>query len=232
MPAVLRICTGATCPRKKTCSGKSLPLMSAAFRVVSGPAGGAANTGACTVTRAASIPRVRTFVQVMMGYFLRRLVRSTHIVACAGGNGSDLRAESSGSSGRQMPDAPGEFPACAWRAVLFELLAETGELLLEVGDFAAHLGHLAFQAGETFVLFGVCGSGFNRSSGRFPLGLLAAEQVGVAGLFRSGLARQDFDQRLFAGHQLLQRRLHVGQVFEAVHALGASAELARGLRAA
>ena len=51
----------------------------------------------------------------------------------------------------------------------------------------------------------------------------------VPSFFCAGLAREDFYQRLFPRHQLLQRRLHIGQIFKTVHALGASSQFTRGL---
>ena len=45
----------------------------------------------------------------------------------------------------------------------------------------------------------------------------------IAGFFGAGLARQNGDQRGFALHQLLQAGEHIGNLFEAVHALGAAA---------
>lgn len=54
----------------------------------------------------------------------------------------------------------------------------------------------------------------------------------VARFFCTGLAGENFCERRLALHQFLQGGLDVVESFEVVHALGASAELARGLRTA
>ena len=52
----------------------------------------------------------------------------------------------------------------------------------------------------------------------------------VARLFCPGLSRENSYQSGLALHQALQAGLHLGQVFEMMHALGASAKFARSLR--
>src|SRR6516164_4710819 len=74
MPPVLRICTGATCPRK------SLAEMSAALRTASGPAGGAASRGACRTRSAVRIVMAESFVQVMEGSILNEIDNTADIV--------------------------------------------------------------------------------------------------------------------------------------------------------
>ncbi len=54
----------------------------------------------------------------------------------------------------------------------------------------------------------------------------------VAGLLGAGLARKNFDEGRLALHQMLQAGLHGAQVVERMHALGASAQFAGGLRTA
>ncbi len=54
----------------------------------------------------------------------------------------------------------------------------------------------------------------------------------VASFFGARLARENFHERWLALHQVLQARLHGAQIVKRMHALGARAEFAGGLRAA
>jgi len=56
--------------------------------------------------------------------------------------------------------------------------------------------------------------------------------VHVAGFFCAGLARKNANQRRFATHEQVDRGMDGVEVFEGVHALGASAEFTGRLRAA
>src|SRR6266702_6488023 len=61
---------------------------------------------------------------------------------------------------------------------------------------------------------------------------IAGQKMSVAGLLGAGLARQSFDERGLALHQVLQAGLHGAEVVERMHAFGAGAEFAGSLRAA
>ena len=59
----------------------------------------------------------------------------------------------------------------------------------------------------------------------------ARQKMHVARLLGAGLARQNFDERRLAFHQVLQAGLHGVEIVERMHAFGASAEFAGSLRA-
>src|SRR5216684_2252230 len=61
---------------------------------------------------------------------------------------------------------------------------------------------------------------------------LAAEEVGVAGFFCAGLAGEDCGQRRVSLGQAIKGGDYVVEGFEVIHAVGAAAEFAGGLRAA
>jgi hypothetical protein len=125
-----------------------------------------------------------------------------------------------------------------------EVLAEFAEFPGEDGDFGFELGHALF---EVFGFFGTqrcgvrrsrgvgvrCGFGVTMRWGGFEGFYVSGEEVGEAGLFGAWLAREDFDQRFgFAGDETLEDGLDVAKLVEFIHALGAGAEFAGGLRAA
>src|SRR6267143_6031076 len=56
--------------------------------------------------------------------------------------------------------------------------------------------------------------------------------MGVARLFGAGLPRKNLGEGRLALHQMLQAGLYGSEIVEGVHALGAGAELAGGLRTA
>jgi len=61
---------------------------------------------------------------------------------------------------------------------------------------------------------------------------IAGQKVRVARLLGARLARKNFDERRLALHQVLKAGLHGAEVVERMHALGAGANLAGGLRTA
>ena len=64
------------------------------------------------------------------------------------------------------------------------------------------------------------------------LGFVPAEQIDIARLLGSGLPGQELHQRRIVLDEFLQNQLHFVEIFQAMHALAASAQLARSLRPA
>ena len=63
-------------------------------------------------------------------------------------------------------------------------------------------------------------------------GSVSGQELCVAGFLGARLTREDFDERRVALHEELEGGLHAVEILEVVHALGAGAEFAGGLRAA
>src|SRR5690348_2127204 len=101
--------------------------------------------------------------------------------------------------------------ACGHTLVyLFELFAETIDLLLEIGNFLLQARYFVFQRLQSLVAFMRMTGGMDgwRRRSRDPEVLsVAAEQMDVARLFGSGLARQNSCQRGFTLHQALQGQI-------------------------
>src|SRR5450432_4287187 len=70
-PAELRSCTGAVCPRKKTVSGSSLEVMSAALRITSLPAESSARTAQVSLSAAG-----RSTARIAADHILARVIRA------------------------------------------------------------------------------------------------------------------------------------------------------------
>src|ERR1700686_3206039 len=112
----------------------------------------------------------------------------------------------------------------------FKLLAEGSELLLNLGEVLAQAGYFFFERDQTLG-YGVCGGIRGRGSPRhIGLRRFAGEEVGVAGFFSAGLAREDPGQGRLALGEAVERGDDVVESFETVHAVGAAAEFAGSLR--
>jgi hypothetical protein len=120
---------------------------------------------------------------------------------------------------------------------LLELFLKDGQSVPQVSEFGAKGGDLVFQASEAL--------GFQSSGGRFACGggterrglrrgfvNIAGEKMDEAGFLGAWLAREDFDERGLALHEEIESGVYSVEIVELVEALGASAELAGGLRAA
>lgn len=113
---------------------------------------------------------------------------------------------------------------------LFELLPESGELLLDLGEFGAKSRHFRLKC-----CYSVGSGDASGSSGRGrPLHIhllwcLSRKQMHVAGLFCSRLPRENCRQRRFAMCQTVKSRDHIFKGFEMIHAVGAAAEFAGSL---
>src|SRR5215472_6836174 len=221
MPPVLRICTGATCPRKKTWSGKILLVISAAFRAASVP-GGAATTPDDN-------PRANTNTAAS-SRFLRFIKQPRFLVGLNEECGENTGGILTGERYRWVQfkywivfgpsrSSPG----------LLELPSKASELLFQALDLFLQIGYLLFQLRETIAIHRALCLHLYRRRGGVPLRLLAAQQMRIAGFLGSWLPGKDLHQRFLARHQALQRRLHVRQVLEAMHPFGAAAQFARRL---
>jgi hypothetical protein len=117
---------------------------------------------------------------------------------------------------------------------LLELLSEAGKLLFQVGYFFSEVRYFVFQVRYTVGVVRVAGHKWGRRCLR-DIGSvfhITRQQMFVAGFFVSGLSGKNSDQRGIALHQALQGGLHFSEVLEAMHELGAAAELPGGLGAA
>ena len=114
---------------------------------------------------------------------------------------------------------------------LLELLSETGKLLFQVGYFFSEVRYFVFQVRYTVGVVRVAGHKWGRGRLR-DIGSVfhvTRQQMFVARFFSSGLSGENSDQRGIVLHQTLQGGLHFSEVLEAMHALGAAAELPGGL---
>jgi hypothetical protein len=119
------------------------------------------------------------------------------------------------------------------------LLLKGGELAFQIGEFAAEGGDFVFETSEAIEVgrtdgrFG-CGGFGGKRLGRLGCRFadVAGEEMGVAGFFGAGLAREDGDERGLALHQQIEGGVDGAEVVELVEALAAGAELAGSLRAA
>ena len=122
------------------------------------------------------------------------------------------------------------------------LRSEAFQLLLEVCDFFTEGRDFVFQVGYAVAIGGwnggigdgIRGRGRPRHTGICHAGVfrIAGEQVHVARFFGAGLSWKNSCQRRISLHETLQGGLHFGEIFEAVHTFGTSAELAGRLRTA
>jgi hypothetical protein len=115
---------------------------------------------------------------------------------------------------------------------LLELFAKSCELLPQLGNIFVKARDFFFQMRDSLGAHGKSGCVCRH----LRLGLegfhVAGKEVGVARLFCAGLAGQNFDERGFALHQVLQAGLYGAEIFKMVQALGAGAEFAGRLRTA
>jgi hypothetical protein len=124
---------------------------------------------------------------------------------------------------------------------LLELLLKRCELLFQIGDFISQVGDFPL---EVYQPFGVrchdaCLAFGSQRFGRCVclrgcrlICHVSGKEMRVTSFFRSWLSRQQFHQRWLAVHQETQRGMDGIEIVEGVHALGARAEFAGGLRAA
>jgi len=118
-----------------------------------------------------------------------------------------------------------------------ELFLKKGELLLQVGELGAKCGDFVFKARESLRVrraarrFGG-GGGILRCARRRGFTNVAGEKVDEAGFLGAGLAGENFDEWRLAPHEEIEGRVDGGKIVELVEALGTSAKLAGGLRAA
>src|SRR5438552_14099034 len=157
-------------------------------------------------------------------------------------SGSVARSRGLRDGDARMVRRPGR-SGCGFACLsLAGLRSEAFQLLLEVCDFFTEGRDFVFQVGYAVAIGGwnggigdgIRGRGRPRHTGicHAEVFRIAGEQVHVARFFGAGLSWKNSCQRRISLHETLQGGLHFGEIFEALHTFGASAELAGRLRTA